>query len=50
MNDRIEALKALLSLDRSVEEILGYLSKFEWNSDELVVLEINHLKSLLSHN
>ena len=47
MRDRTEALKALLSLDRPIDEIIASLSKIEWDSEELIVIKPDHIKRSL---
>ncbi len=47
MNDRTEALKALLSLNKPIEEVTATLSKYDWDSNELVVIEIDHIRQVL---
>lgn len=47
MDERTDALKALLSLNKPIEDITTTLSKFDWDSDELVVIEIDHIRQAL---
>ena len=47
MDDRAETLKALLNLNMPIEKITATLSKFDWDSDELVVIEVGHIKRVL---
>jgi len=47
MDDRTNALKSLLNLKNPIEEIIDCLAKFDWDSDELIVLEVRHVKKIL---
>ena len=47
MDERTDTLKALLSLNKPIEDINTTLSKFDWDSDELVVIEIDHIRQAL---
>jgi len=47
MGERTDALKALLSLNKPIEDITTTLSKFDWDSDELVVIKIDHIRQVL---
>jgi hypothetical protein len=46
--ERVALLKALLSMDGSVSEVLGQLAEFPWDSEEeLVQLERRHVREVL---
>ncbi len=47
MNNRTAVLKSLLNLDKPIGEITTALSEFDWDSDELVVIEIHHIGQIL---
>jgi len=47
MDERTDTLKALLSLNKPIEDITATLSKFDWDSEELVVVEIDHIRQVL---
>jgi len=47
MNTRANMLKVLLSLSKPIEEITKALSELDWDSDELVVIEMEHIKRIL---
>lgn len=47
MHDRINVLNLLLEMNKSLPEIKKLLSQFEWDSNELVMLETKHVKNIL---
>ncbi|CAM1364341.1 hypothetical protein [Tenacibaculum xiamenense] len=47
INTRIELLKKLLENPISSRDILIKLSDFDWDSEELIVLQKDHLENLL---
>ena len=48
MNKRIKILNWLLNFDKPIEEINKMLSEFPWDSEELVILELDHFNKVLS--
>lgn len=47
MNNRIEALDALINLRKPLTEISESLIQFPWGSEELVILDANQIKCVL---
>ncbi|MBL1432845.1 MAG: hypothetical protein COB94_005310 [Gammaproteobacteria bacterium] len=47
MDDRIEALNDLLELKQSIEDLMLKLSKFDWDSEELIVLKKSHVRNII---
>ena len=44
---RVTVLESLLNFDKPMEEIVSRLTQFDWDSDELVILKIAHIKRIL---
>jgi hypothetical protein len=47
MNNRIEALDALLNIRKPLTEISEVLIQFPWNNEELLVLEVPQIRRVL---
>jgi len=47
MDVRTDALRALLNLSKPIEDIATTLSRVDWDSDELVIIEISHIGKIL---